>query len=332
MAFNSQSGQVGFGLQTVAGTPVAASQFYRMRSGSMGIERELLIPDPEIGGNRDVNSALLGPVAYVGDYEFYPRSLMIAQLLYAVMGSQSTTNNTTYGTHELTPGTTIPWLTIEETIGNDFETIQYSDCKVNTLRMEADAAGYLMGSCNIIGKTSLTGFSKNGTPTWDNNPLFVGSSVDITLGGASFPGKTFSFELSNNLESDDFVLGSIELDQITEKRRSLTCGFSIRPSDSTRWKAAMHGATGQTTPQAGAAFEQALVIDINTYENISGAATPHNINISIPNAVIAPYSATPSGDDTLQTDFEVTGIRPAAGTPLVTVTVDNDYTTDVFTA
>ena len=46
----------------------------------------------------------------------------------------------------------------------------------------------------------------------------------------------------------------------------------------------MHGATGQTTPQAGAAYEEALVINIETYDNITGASTPHRINISVPNA------------------------------------------------
>lgn len=329
MGFNSQSGQVGFGLQSAENTAVAASHFYRMRSGSMGTERELLIPDPEIGGNRDVNSALLGPIAYVGEYEFYPRSVMIAQLLYGVLGAKTTTDNTTFGTHELTPAATLPWWTIEETIGNDFETIQYVDCKVNSLRLEAEATGYLMGSTNVIGRTATTGFAKQGAPTFDNNPLFVGSSVSITLGGSAFNAKSFNLEISNNLESDDFVLGSIELDALTEKRRSLTCGFTIRPEDSTRWKAAMHGATGQTTPQAGAAYEEALVINIVTYDNISGAATPHRLNISVPNAVIAPYAATPSGDDTLQTDFEITGIRPSAGTPLVTFEVDNELTTDI---
>lgn len=83
MGFSSQSGQVGLGVQSIKGTPVAATTFARLRSGGLGAERSLLIPDPEIGGNRDVPQAYLGPVGFGGDIDFYPRMNMLAQLMYA---------------------------------------------------------------------------------------------------------------------------------------------------------------------------------------------------------------------------------------------------------
>ena len=59
---NSQAGLVSFGLQTVKGTSVATTRRARLRSGSIGGDRSLLIPDPEIGGDRDIQDAKLGPV------------------------------------------------------------------------------------------------------------------------------------------------------------------------------------------------------------------------------------------------------------------------------
>ena len=57
MGFSSQSGQVIFGTQPARGTPVAFSDTVgiamKLRSGSLAPNRELLVPDPEIGGGRD---------------------------------------------------------------------------------------------------------------------------------------------------------------------------------------------------------------------------------------------------------------------------------------
>ena len=80
MGFSSQAGQVGFGFQSVKGTAVAATRFARIRGGSLGGDRELLIPDPEIGGNRDIQQAYLGPIAFSGSIDFYPRMQMLAML------------------------------------------------------------------------------------------------------------------------------------------------------------------------------------------------------------------------------------------------------------
>ena len=44
MGFTSQQGQVGFAIQGAKGTAVAATRFARLRGGSLGGDRELLIP------------------------------------------------------------------------------------------------------------------------------------------------------------------------------------------------------------------------------------------------------------------------------------------------
>src|SRR6185369_988169 len=119
MGYSSQPGQIGFGIQTGRGTPAPATRFARLRSGSLGGERSLLIPDPEIGGNRDIPGAYLGPVSFVGDLEFYPRAQMVALLAYGCLGLKASTSVTgppVIGTHVLDPGDVCPWLSVEERI------------------------------------------------------------------------------------------------------------------------------------------------------------------------------------------------------------------------
>jgi hypothetical protein len=89
-AFSSQAGQVILRTQAVQGTFQAdtstAGVGIKLRSGSLGPNRDLLIPDPEIGGGRDVVDANLGAVSWSGDYEFYLRMNSFLTLLYAAMG------------------------------------------------------------------------------------------------------------------------------------------------------------------------------------------------------------------------------------------------------
>jgi hypothetical protein len=64
MGFSSQAGQAILRQQAVAGTFQAdtgtAGVGLKLRSGSLAPSRTLTLPDPEIGGNRDVPDAYLG--------------------------------------------------------------------------------------------------------------------------------------------------------------------------------------------------------------------------------------------------------------------------------
>lgn len=433
MAFASQSGQVGFGIQSVKGTPIAATRFARLRSGSLGGDRSLLIPDAEIGGSRDIAGAYLGPVSYSGDLEFYPRPQMLALLMRAALGSASSANVAgtnevqslsttgtptagtftlvydgvttapiqfnaaaaavqtalqalgnigtgnvtvtggplptactitfggslaatnvaqltlgtnaltggtsptvslgtttpgvgTIGTHTITPADTIPWLSVEERIGNEFESFRYTDAKVNSLRIEAEASGYLMGSANLIAISQSSGFTEQATPAFDTTPMMVGGQVVVKFAGAQLPARSFNFEINNNLETDDFRLGSITLGNITEKRRELKIGMSYRPDDALMWKGAMYGSTSATSPSAGPAYQGAVDITITSFETIGNVVggTPFSINIAMPYCAVTPFKVSPSGDDVLTNDIELIPMRPNNGLPIATVTIVNN--------
>lgn len=92
MGFSSQSGSVAFRTQSVAATFPAdfatAAVAMKLRTGALAANRDLLIPDPEVGGGRDVVDAFLGGVTFTGDYEFYARLDEIGTLINSAFGSK----------------------------------------------------------------------------------------------------------------------------------------------------------------------------------------------------------------------------------------------------
>lgn len=437
MGFTSQQGQVGFAIQGSKGTPAAATRFARLRGGSLGGDRELLIPDPEIGGNRDVPQAYLGPIAFSGGYEFYARSEMLALLFRGAFGTVADSNvagtsevqtititgtptggtftltyrgqttagiaynatNTTVdtaleglstigtgnvavtggpgpgtpyvvtfggalasqnarpitanaagltggtspaitvtettpgfgprGTHIITPSdaASLPWMSVEEAISNNYESFRYVDAKVSRLRIEADATGYMMGQVDMIALTQTSGFTKQTNPPIDVSPMFLGQQCLIYWNGIQLPAKSFFFEVANNMEDNDFRLGDFKLGDLTEKRREFTMGATIRPADAALWKEATYGGAALTAPRAGAASLGVLTMVCNTFENVQGASTPYSVAISAPTVAMSPFKVEPRGDDVIEHDIEFRLLRDDPIPPAVTVTIINDLAT-----
>lgn len=336
MGFPSQLGQVGFRTQSAKGTyadPGAVSPnqgtFVRTLSGALAGNRTLLIPDPEIGGNRDIPDAYLGPIAFAGEYQFYTRARAVAQFLKGALGAPVSTLVVDHTSHVFTPtdAVSLPWVSIEENIGGSYETFRYTDGVINTFHLEVDAEGYLKGSVGVIALTQTSGATKTAAPNWDTSPLFVGSTVGVRWNGALLPAKSMSFDLNNNFEDNDFRLGSVFLGDLVPKRREFMMGVTIRPEDAALWKTATYGAPAATSAQAGAAFKDDAQILITSYEKIPGAATMvYTIQIDIPQATIRPFAVNPSGDDILQHDLELVALRPVPATPIMTITVKTEDT------
>lgn len=339
MGYLSQAGFVGFKTQSVKGAyldpgAVAPNQgvFVRTRSGALGGNRELLVPDPEIGGNRDIPDAQLGPISFSGEYDMYLRMESLAFFLKAVLGNSTPSGSAPTGfTHTSTAGdTTLPWVSVEEQIANAYMNFKYTDCKTNTFHMEADANGYLMGTVGLIGLTQAIQSSPTaaGSQRTDTSPLLVGTNITVAWNGVSLPAKSFSLDINNNLEDDDFRLGSLFLGDLVEKRREITMGVTIRPDDAALWKTAMWGGPAAVAP-LGQSFKDDVVITLASYEDIPGATAgvKYASSFTIPQAIIAPFSLDPSGDDVLEHELEIRAVRPVAATPILTTTVKNSFTT-----
>lgn len=340
MGYSSQSGHVGFKTQAAKGVyldPGAAAPndgvFVRTRSGALGGNRELMIPDAEIGGNRDVPDANLGPISYSGEYDMYMRMEELAFFLTNSLGAVSTSGAVLTGyTHTITPAASaIPWVSVEEKIGNGFDVFRYTDAKINTFHMEADANGYLMGTVGLIALTQTGGNTETLTSAQrvDVSSLLVGTSIVVAWNGTQLPAKSFSLDINNNIEDDDFRLGSLTLGDAVEKRREVTMGVTIRPNDNALWKTAMWGGPAATVP-GGQSFKDDVTITITSYEDIPGSSGPavkYSAVFTIPYAVISPFTTTPSGDDVLENDLEIRALRPVPTTPIITAVVKTSYAT-----
>lgn len=329
MGFSSQSGQVILRSQAVQGTYQAdtgtAGVGVKIRGGSLGPNRELLIPDPEIGGGRDVVDAYLGAVSWAGDYELYGRVDALATLFKACLGTAAAPVTATgVTTHTITPtdSGTLPFLSIEENVGGSLETFHYTDCVVNTLHLEVDANGYLMATAGIIGAKQTAGETKTVAPVWDETPMIVGTNVSVTYNAVTLPAKSFSLDINNNIEDDDFRLGSFYIGDLTAKRREVTASFGIRESSSALWRQATYGLPS-ATEAGGLTTKNQLVITCETYEEILGGtpSTPNSLEITIPKFILTPYGLDPSGDDIIENDVEGQAVRPAAATPLMTTVI-----------
>jgi hypothetical protein len=334
MGFSSQAGQVVFRSQSVQGTYQAdtstAGISIKLRSGSLGPSRELMIPDPEIGGGRDVVDAYLGAVSWSGEYEFYARPDAILPLLRAALGSSTPVTTTGVTTHTITPTDTasLPYLSIEESIGNGLEVYQYTDCVVNTLHLESDANGYMMGTVGIIGARQIAGATRSSAPLADISNMIVGTNIGVTYNAVSLPGKSFSLDINNNFEDDDYRLGSFYIGDLTPKRREITASFGIRESSSALWRQAVYGINSATAP-GGITTKQALVITASSYENIVGGTplTPYSMVLTIPKFALTPYSLAASGDDIIESDISGQALRPLVATPIASVVVKSGLAT-----
>jgi hypothetical protein len=329
MGYGSQSGQIILRTQAVQGVYQAdtgtAGVGVKLRAGALAPSRDLLIPDPEIGGGRDVVDAYLGAVSWAGDYEFYARYGSLPTMLKAVLGSATSAVTTGIVTDTITPLDVppLPFLSIEETVGG-METYNYTDAVANTLHLESDANGYLMGTLGLIAAKQVAGAVKTATGTvlWDNAPMTVGTNIGITYNSVALPAKSFSLDITNNFEDSDFRLGSFYIGDLTPKRREVTASFNIRHSSSALWRQAVYGLPAATQP-GGQTTKNALVITATSYEDIVGGTptTKNSATITIPNYILSPFALAQSGDDILENGVDGQAVRPVPGTPIMTVVV-----------
>lgn len=329
MGFSSQGGSIILRSQDTPGTLMTDFDTdgigMLVRTGSLQANRDLLIPDPEIGGGRDVQNAYLGSAMWNGSYEFYVRMMALKTLLRAAFGVDAAPSVTTgVATNSFTPsdGAQLPFLSIHEEVGAGFEVFEYTDAVVNGLHFSLDANAYMMGTADFIARIQTAGNASVDAATIDNTPLVVATNVAITYNGVSLPAKSLTFDFVNNFEDSDFRIGSFFLGDLTPKRREVTANVTIRESSSALWRQATYGLSA-ATGVGGLTTQQQLVITAQTYESIPGGtpSTPYSLTLTIPKFILSPYALAASGDDILESGIDGRGLRPSLGTPIVTAVI-----------
>lgn len=332
MGFSSQGGHLIVKTQADAGVldPDLTTDGLAVlrRSGALATNRDLLVPDPEIGGGRDVQNAYLGSAAWSGEYETYPRINSLTTFIAAAFGTSAVVTATGVSTATVTPSDAaqLPFLSIEEYIGAGLECYNYYDAVVNTFHLEAAANGYLMGTFGMIAKHQAAGATPTDvTDLTDNGPLIVATNIAITYNSIALSAKNFTFDLDNQFEDSDFRIGSFYLGDLTPKRRNITASFDIRETSSALWRQATYGISSATAV-GGLTTEQALVITADSYEHIPTTTTAYEAKLTIPNYILSPYSFASSGDDVIEDTVSGQALRPSLGTPIVTAVLKSDQT------
>lgn len=334
MGYGSQSGKVAIRTQAVRGTPMTdletAGVALKLRSGSLAGNRELLVPDPEIGGGRDVSDALLGPVSYSGDYEMYTRFSGIGTLLQAALGDADTVTTTGVSTHTFTgsDAAQLPFLTVYEEISAGLERAQYTDAVVNTFHLEVEPNGFLMSTAGLIAVRQLLGVpALDLSAVYDDTTLTVGTNVTVKYDGVNVKAKSFSLDINNNFEDDDFRLGQFTLEDLTPKRREVTASMTLRHENFNMMRQALNGASTATAP-GGLTTKKELEIQIDTYQDIPGSTplTRFSLNIKLHKALMEPFAFSPSGDDILENDITLQAVRPDLGESIMTAVLVNGDT------
>lgn len=328
MGFSSQAGQFVVATQTDVGVPVeiddSTGVALKLRSGSLAPNRELLIPDPEIGGGRDTVDAYLGTVSFSGDLDYYVRLEGFATLLAAALGNASSTTDDEVTTHTVTPsdGNLLPVLSIQERIGSGLDAYEYQDVVVNTLHVEAEANGYLTGTAGLIAPRQVAIDSPEESPVWDDSPMIVGTNITLTYGGVQLPAKSFSLDINNNFADDDFRLGSFFLSDLTPQNREVTASVTLRHESKETFRQATYG-LANATAVGGLTTKEPLEITCETYEVIGGSSVKSSLTITLPKVILEPFAFEPSGADVLESDIEMRAVRPDAGVDILTAVVVN---------
>ncbi|AKL88190.1 putative major tail protein [Gordonia phage GMA3] len=336
MGYGSQSGQIIIGSQTGPGATNNAlatdGTSLKLTSGSLAGNRELLVLDPEIGGSRATSDADLGPVSFSGDYEMYVRFRTAALLLYGALGNKVSTPHATAPTdtafeHVITAtdSAQLPFWTVYEEISNDLERNLYTDAVVNTFHMEADAGGHLTATAGMLARLMTANATNiDGRTLVDNTSTVVGTNILVKYDGVTVPAKSFSLDIANNVEDDDFRLGSFFLGDMTAKSLEVTGSMTLRHESNAMMRQALFG-SASATQIGGLTTKEGLEIEMQSYIDIPGATgVKFSINIECPFTILNPFAFEPSGDDALENDVELTMVQKDPAQSVITATVTND--------
>jgi hypothetical protein len=257
MGFSSQAGQV---VCVTGGAGHLPGRHWQpqvsemlLRSGSLGPNRELMIPDPEIGGGRDVVDAYLGAVSWSGDYEFYwshRRTEHTASQGLPRNGGGTGHDDWCHDSHHHSARLgTLPYLSIEENIGGTLETYQYTDCcrehAPPRVRRQRLPHGYCRHHRGEADGGQHRPFADLGQHSDDRR-----HERHCHVQRGAMPAKNFSLDINNNFEDVTSASGSFYIGDLTPKRREVTaastsasllrlCGgrrsTALSPATAPRW-------------------------------------------------------------------------------------------------
>lgn len=264
----------------------------------------------------------------------YPRA--IPALLAALGFAINTTDNTTHYTHAATLATrpNWPWVTCLHDIGS--KVLRGSDMRASQLTFNADQNGLTFDATFmglVLGNAAGTE-THTAETSWELLPSAGsisiqldpdGTPVEIANIGAAQLARSLSITIDNPLDEAQQTLFSFGRADLPPQGLSVTGTVGGLDVDWTTYNRIVNGGAAGTAPSANTAVAS-FDLTFESPEDISGAAVPYSMAISIPYVQISLDDSNfqASGDNLISWTFNWEMIDKSAAP--ITITTINDHT------
>lgn len=268
----------------------------------------------ETDASRDRGVSYVTSAGVEGEPEVYTRDESIVLWLNSALGSLATAGTTNF-THTVTPGNTLPYLTVWKNLADTlFE--EYRDCKVGTLTISAEAGSPLSATIGIQGakSTRLTAAIDNATPlAVESSAVYNYNDVAVTLGGgATALVRSFELTIENNLtrqQTDD-----VEPYDVVEGTREVSLGFDLIFETLDEYNKFHYGGA------AGTQISPNIFTTSSVFTFTKGANNEIAFNLPAIAYEEFPVEPDPGGEPVTAS---IRAVAQRSGSPVVTATVKN---------
>lgn len=326
----------------MAGIPGNQAWFGVGRQASKGTAADIIFKDPFTGGNitperpierlsetddnRDQGVAYLQRYGVTGSPECYVRDDSIVMHLLGVLGAISTSGAGPNYTHELTPATTLPYMTLFRSIGTAFWE-NYLNCLYNGLTIKGEAGGALTMSADIVGTlANQLAADPDAGVTLNRAAPYYYQQAAITLGGGSTRLlKSFELNINNNVTQQ--LTDDLEPYDVVAGKREVGLSFDMIFEDLTEYNKFHYGGAAPSLPEAQNAtlYETSATLTFTVGAN-------NSVEFEIPHLIYEEFPIEPdAGGDPIVVSARAVANRDETD-PVLTATVENQNAGTVYAA
>lgn len=312
MAYSAEKGHVGFAIQALKGTFTEPTDYMKVQSVDLNPEGEKIIPDVEIGASSDISEVYQGTYKISGSLDCYVRPEAIGILFYGALGKYTASGLLGSGAylHNFIASGVLPWVSIKKTVSDDIQIFNYTDCKVEGFQIDINASEPSTAKFDIVGISDEVGSA--GNENFESAPMLIATQATVNIGGVAVSAKKATLTYKNNLESEDFRIGSRFLGDITEKRREIDLSMDIvLDTTSKLYEKAFYGGASKTEASFDVHAERVDII-LESASLIGSSALPYKLLLSIKNAVFMAAPTPAKGDDLVVVTLELKATKSGA--------------------
>lgn len=181
---SSLAGQIGWAIETTAGTRVAPTDFVELNSESIALQKNRIERNGMRAGRRLRYGWSAGARQVTGSFEIDLSSNTIGSLLQAAFGAVSTTGSSPY-VHTFTPGD-LPALTVQvgrpDTTGT-VHPFDYVGCRVSAWEISASPDEFAKASVTLAGMDELLD-GTTASASYSQGTFFTFVHGALSLGGS----------------------------------------------------------------------------------------------------------------------------------------------------